>query len=140
MHTHIYSYAQNQIPSSFSSMQPLFTTGSPMEPPTFHPEPPPWRQEAGVDYTALMILDLKADVCKTDIRKIFQAVACEFGGHGCTFHKTLRETIIPYKGLVLAYLCVCLYAYLSTTPYIYMRWDAYLFVGPLAHLDPNMYV
>ena len=93
-----------------------------------------------MDYTALMILDLKADVCKTDIRKIFQAVACEFGGHGCTFHKTLRETIIPYKGLVLAYLCVCLYAYLSTTPYIYMRWDAYLFVGPLAHLDPNMYV
>jgi hypothetical protein len=90
----------------------------PQQQPRFVPEPPPWRKDPHVDYSTLMLLDLKCDVSKGEIRQIFKSVHCEFRGHGCTFHKTLREIIIPYKGLVLAYLCVYLYVYLSTTHYI----------------------
>jgi hypothetical protein len=131
MHTHIYSYAQRRASSQrwdcCTSNRPIACSSAccaaamqqqQQQQPKFVPEPPPWRKDPFVDYSTLMLLDLKCDVSKGEIRQIFKSVHCEFRGHGCTFHKTLREIIIPYKGLVLAYLCVYLYVYLSTTNYI----------------------
>ena len=50
--------------------------------PAFMPEPPPWLQEAGVDYFALLLMDLKIDCPKDDIRNIFVGTGTEIGGQG----------------------------------------------------------
>jgi hypothetical protein len=47
-------------------------------------EPPPHLQVAGLDYCSLLLLDLKIDCPKDDIRAIFESTGTDFGGQGAS--------------------------------------------------------